>query len=711
MNKLRALLLALLALPFTAQAATVTFRNALADTGATPNTGTSFTPAVDDLVVVAALCPGTLLTSAQLTTTGGGGLTYTQVAQGQKSTSDFVYWFIADSLAPSATSQSVDFAVSGDECTGSIITVYTVAGMAKTGATALRQTAKVEDQAGGGTPAPAFASAALTGNPTLGSAHKTSITGGFTEPSGWTEGSDTALDDTADNTMETVYRDSGFTGTTITWGASVGQTHAAIILELDASSNAPSFSAGPTVTAATDGYTIGGTITGSGTLTVEAVGCAPGDAAPSNAELEAGQCGGGNAALLNASEVWTTGVANDFLLAASNKPPRMDVYVAGTDGTTDTSVSSFADQNRSARSGFALVTMASVSATGVCDLDSYFTPDCAIGDVFEYEDDTNESADCNVAFDTAGDFTLTPVAPGDCDGKQTFEISYEDETSATTGLFSAPASVGIFSADDTICVNNTAPEEDTALEPFAVVVDDPIETVDFRTIITDPDTDTLSYAVTSGTLPTGLTLNSVGTLDGTPTVESEAGVAITVTGTDGCGDFATTSFTIYPVDTWTVPNLEDLNSAESAAAIVAAAPWRADLVGLTIAGETCDTEHTAGDVVSQDPAAAAEAGAYDNIDVTLALSCSSYDGVRKVVYELSDVTGLTVWSDYIPVIPQPGCVPGTYDNDGCWAVTVISSTTGLTAWADYIPVYEVPETVNKWRYENNGWIPVNTLTP
>lgn len=83
----------------------------------------------------------------------------------------------------------------------------------------------------------------------------------------------------------------------------------------------------------------------------------------------------------------------------------------------------------------------------------------------------------------------------------------------------------------------------------------------------------------------------------------------------------------------------------------------------------------------------------------------------RVIFELTDVTGLTQWVDYIPVSVVPGCVAGRYDEDGCWNVDPLASTTGLTAWVDYTPVFEVSQSANKWRYENDGWIPVNTLTP
>lgn len=387
-----------------------------------------------------------------------------------------------------------------------------------------------------------------------------------------------------------------------------------------ASAGAPTFTSGPTETPIADGFTIAGTITCTGTCTVEAVACAPGDAAPTSTEVEAGQCGGGNAALMNASEVWTTGVANDFALTSANKPVRFDVYVSGTDGTTDTAVTSLTDQDRAPRSGFAHAVMASVASTGVCDQDAYFDPDCAIGDVFEYEDDTNESADCNVSMETDGDFVLTPVANGDCDGLRTFEISFEDVSSATDGLFTSPA-VGNFTTDDTVYVNNTAPICDPQIEYLVLTEDVAMSAVDLTAFGTcsDANSHAMTYSITGGSLPAGTSLGGTGNKDwsGTPTTENEAGTTVTVTVTDVAGDSTTFEFIVYVVNTWTVPNCDSNTLVECSAEIIAAAPWRADDAGLSVSGYICGTGQPFLSIASQLPVAAGQASAFEVIEVEL----------------------------------------------------------------------------------------------
>lgn len=400
---------------------------------------------------------------------------------------------------------------------------------------------------------------------------------------------------------------------------------------------APGFTSGPTVTPTTNGFTIAGTITCTGTCTVEAVACNPGDAAPSNAELEAGQCGGGNTAIMNAQENWTTTVGDSFTLTAASKPARFDVYVAGTDGTNDTTVIEFANQNRSADSGQTIAVLSSVAATSIFDLDDYFDPDVAAGDVVEHDSDTNEDSGCSVAFESDGDFTLTPDAAGDCDGKRTFDISYQDVSSDTTGLFTAPTT-GNFATDDRVCINNSAPESGDPFEvPVAWGQGEAIVPIDLSAYFTDADGDSLTYTLTTGSWPTGISQSGTGNKDvtGTPTTENETGVALVVTATDECGDAATFSFysgssvDFYVINTWAVPNLDNLSPSEAEAAVVAAAPWRAADPGVVITGYDCGTGQDFLNVATQDPVSGGGAEAYEDINVEL------------VGAILPDLTGMT----------------------------------------------------------------------
>jgi hypothetical protein len=149
---------------------------------------------------------------------------------------DRIYVFVADALA-AASSQTVTFNCSQDNATGAVIQVCSVAGMTRTGQGAVRQTASTPNATAGGTPAATFSAAALTGNPTLGIVSNGASPAALTPPTNWTEGNDTGYS-TPPTGAEYVFRDSGFTGTTITWGGTSATAYGVGIIELDTSTPA-----------------------------------------------------------------------------------------------------------------------------------------------------------------------------------------------------------------------------------------------------------------------------------------------------------------------------------------------------------------------------------------------------------------------------------------------------------------------------------------
>jgi hypothetical protein len=102
--------------------------------------------------------------------------------------------------------------------------------MSRHGISAIRQYAKQENQSNA-IPAPAFSSSALTGNPTIGIVASAEQ---VTHPTSWTEIAEGGYL-TPDTFSEVASRNSGFTGTTITWGGTVTSAWCSLIIELDAS--------------------------------------------------------------------------------------------------------------------------------------------------------------------------------------------------------------------------------------------------------------------------------------------------------------------------------------------------------------------------------------------------------------------------------------------------------------------------------------------
>lgn len=189
----------------------------------------AFTPAASDLLVAFVVATTTVAAGSM---TNSAGLTFTKITTALKGTSaDTLYMFVADSLA-AASSQTCTFDCTGDAATGSVIYVVRVSGMTRTGSSSSLQTAKQENLGSGGTPAATFPASALTGNPTLGFV---SGSGAVTPPTSWTELVADTTYATPTTSAEYCTRDSGFTGTTITWGSTITGVSGCIIAELDTS--------------------------------------------------------------------------------------------------------------------------------------------------------------------------------------------------------------------------------------------------------------------------------------------------------------------------------------------------------------------------------------------------------------------------------------------------------------------------------------------
>lgn len=192
----------------------------------------SFTPAVGDLLVAFVTASGTVAGGSMSDSQGGS---WTKAGSAVKASSaDTIYCFVRTTLIASAVSMTVTFACTGDNATGAIVQVASVSGMTFAGSSAVRQTAKQDNQASGGTPAPAFASSALTGNPTLGVIGNATNPATLTAPTNWSGLADSGYNTPATG-AEYVARNSGFTGTTITWGGTSGSAFGSLIVELDAS--------------------------------------------------------------------------------------------------------------------------------------------------------------------------------------------------------------------------------------------------------------------------------------------------------------------------------------------------------------------------------------------------------------------------------------------------------------------------------------------
>jgi hypothetical protein len=227
----RFLLILFLLFPVSVNAA-VTYRTSVAggSTSGTSDRTVAITPAVGDLFVVACFVSTNTNNTPTVTDNNSGTYTMIDVANVVISTVDHrLSLHVRNSLLPNTTSTTVTCGTGSN--TSGIIYVVAVSGMLRTGASAIRSKGKQDNQAAG-TPAPTLDITSLTTNFTLsisGSADTATLPN-----ASWTERHDTTFA-TPTIASEINTRDSGFTGTTITFGDATSTTFASMAIELDGS--------------------------------------------------------------------------------------------------------------------------------------------------------------------------------------------------------------------------------------------------------------------------------------------------------------------------------------------------------------------------------------------------------------------------------------------------------------------------------------------
>lgn len=314
----------------------VTHLDTTADTGNTPNTGTAFTPASGSLQFVCV--NGAATVESPGTITNSAGLTYTLVTSLDVSSGTAtLYMFVANTTS-TASSQTVTFDPV-DQSTGTVISVFEITGITRTGTSAVKQS-KTRGAAVGtdATPDVTFDASALTGNPTIGCLVNTTNPAAVTEPTNWTEASDTGH---ASPTIgyEDVFRVSGFTGTNIAWGTSASNW-GAIIVEVDASTVAPVFTSAPAIgTPTTSAIPIN--FTSDTTGTVYGARLTDGSGTPTCDQLEAQTATGG---VQYWSEAVVATVADNHSFSSITDGTVTDGYFCIEDGSNnDSAVASIAD--------------------------------------------------------------------------------------------------------------------------------------------------------------------------------------------------------------------------------------------------------------------------------------------------------------------------------------------------------------------------------
>lgn len=196
----------------------------------------AFVPAANDLLVALVAASGT--GEAATTMTDSQALGFTRITNAFRSAGgSMMTIFIANALAANVSTTVTFDTGATDLATGAEILVYGISGMTKVGLAAVRQFA-VQNNVGSGIPAPVFTGTTLTTNPCIGLVGNTVNPAGVTPPTGWTNPTTPDFDTghaTPPAGTHGCHIDSGFVGTTVTWGSSIAASFGDIIIELDSS--------------------------------------------------------------------------------------------------------------------------------------------------------------------------------------------------------------------------------------------------------------------------------------------------------------------------------------------------------------------------------------------------------------------------------------------------------------------------------------------
>lgn len=201
------------------------------DTAGTSNRTATITPAVGDLLIVWCSAADNTQTSPTVTDDNGSG-TYTVINGRLVNSVNSISVAVRDALMTNTTSTIVTCGT-GSNTAGSVV-IVAVSGMTRTGASAVRQN-KMAGGGSGTTPETIFDTAADTNNMTIVGIGNLSNPAGVPVPTNWTSRQNTGQITNTEG-LRVATRDSGFSGTTITWGSS-GTTHGEISIELDTTAN------------------------------------------------------------------------------------------------------------------------------------------------------------------------------------------------------------------------------------------------------------------------------------------------------------------------------------------------------------------------------------------------------------------------------------------------------------------------------------------
>jgi hypothetical protein len=317
-------------------------------TGGTSMATASATPSGNNLLVAVCAVTGSVATDWAVTDSLGGTWTKISASRAQKGTNvDEMEVWVRNALTSSAL--TVTYSHATGSATGGGLVVLQVANMTRTGASAVRGVGVQSNQASGTAPAPVLPATTLTTNPTITAVFDAS-TAGLTVPAGWAASDFNAGYSTPATWLQVTHRNSGFAGTTLTWGSNAGSAYCSFGLELDASAASVTGNASATLGALAGAATAAVAVTGNATA---ALGALSGQAS--------GSVGGGSTG--NAAA--TLGVLTGQAAATVRNPPTANAAAVLGPLAAQTSVAvAVRGQAAATLGGLAGATAATVRVTG-----------------------------------------------------------------------------------------------------------------------------------------------------------------------------------------------------------------------------------------------------------------------------------------------------------------------------------------------------------
>jgi hypothetical protein len=190
-----------------------------------------FAVAVGDLIVV--IAPATGVATSAVTDNNPDGLgTYTQVDSdrtGWSTTGHLSVW-VRNALIGSATNTT--WTLTQTSSTGGGGDIFRVAGMTKTGASAVRSSGGQSTGTAGTTPAPVLSLTPSTFNPVITAVCNGTSPGGVTGPASYTAPTNLGYA-TPTSGLDTAFINAGITNSTVTWGGTSATAFGSVAVELD----------------------------------------------------------------------------------------------------------------------------------------------------------------------------------------------------------------------------------------------------------------------------------------------------------------------------------------------------------------------------------------------------------------------------------------------------------------------------------------------